>query len=108
MSRSQFQISYHCSFEQAKRTIENILLQKNYHPITSKSRENVWKNGSGLLTAMKFLKVEYGQNQVQLSAWVQVGLGSLGGKEIALDGVTGAIPKKQLMRLVERIQSALT
>ena len=46
--------------------------------------------------------------QIQLSAWVQVGIGSVGGGEMDLNGVVGAIPKKQLLKLIEKIKQAFS
>ena len=106
MARSTFTIPYQCSFEEAQKKVESILQGNGYHPQVNKTGENVWKNGVGMLTAMKFVKVEYGPGQIQLSAWVQVGIGSVGGGEMDLNGVVGAIPKKQLLKLIEKIKQA--
>lgn len=107
MARSTFEIKFSCGHEQAKQQIEAILRQKNFHLETLKTGETVWKCGVGLLTAMKFIKVEYGNQRISLSAWVQVGIGSTGGREMALDGFTAAIPKKQLMKTIEEIKCAI-
>ncbi len=106
MARSSFTIPYRCSFHEAQQKVESILQSKGYHTQVIKSGEHVWKCGNGILTAMKFVKVEYAPDKILLSAWVQIGLGSLGGGEMDLTGVTGALPKKQLMKLVEEIKQA--
>ncbi len=70
-----------------------------------KTGESVWKNGTGLMTAMKFIKVEYAQNNITISAWVQTGVGNVGGNEMDLTGFVAAIPKKQLLKVIEEIKS---
>lgn len=62
---------------------------------------------AGILTAMQFIKVEYSEYEVVIFAWVQVGVGSVNGKEIDLSGATGAIPKKKLKRRIEKIETAI-
>lgn len=106
MARSQFTINYQCSFDEAQRKVEYVLQRKGFHQETIKSGEHVWKKGIGFFTAMKFIKVDYAADKILLSAWVQVGLGSIGGGEMDLTGVTGAIPKKQLMKVIEEIKQA--
>ena len=61
-----------------------------------KTGEYAWKCGAGALMAMKFIKVEYAQHQMELSAWIQTGFGGFGGEELALTGFSGALPKRQL------------
>lgn len=106
MARSTFEIKCSCGYEQAKNQVESILRQRNFHLETLKTGETVWKCGIGLLTAMKFIKVDFGNQSITLSAWVQVGIGSTGGGEMALDGFTAAIPKKQLKKIIEEIKCA--
>ena len=43
-----------------------------------------------------------------MSAWVQVGIGSLGGGEMDLTGVVAIIPKKQLMTVLEEIKKSFS
>ena len=59
------------------------------------------------MSAMKFVKVEYAPNEVVLSAWIQVGIGNVGGGEMDLTGLAGALPKKQLMDVLEQIKHGL-
>lgn len=106
MARSSFSIDYDCNFSQAQQKVESILVQHNFQPKQLKTGESVWKNGVGMATAMKFIKVEYSPNTIQLSAWVQIGIGSLGGGEMDLNGVVAALPKKQLLSIIEEILHA--
>lgn len=106
MARTVIEIRSSCPFSEAQRRVEGILTAKGFHPTTLKTGENVWKNGTGLMTAMKFIKPEYAEGLVTLSAWIQAGIGSVGGKEMDLTGVVGAVPKKQLMKVLEELKAA--
>ena len=105
MSRTLVKIQFNCSFEEANKKVENILFLRGFQQTTLRTGETVWKNGSGLLTAMKFIKVEYAQNEIVLSAWTQVGVGKVGGEEMDLTGIVGALPKKQLIKVIEAIKN---
>jgi hypothetical protein len=83
--------------------VNSILVQNRFKRI-SYNGEEVWKKGTGLLTAMQYIKVEYGPGCIILSAWVQVGVGSVGGGEMDLKGVVAAVPKKSLMKVIEQIK----
>lgn len=106
MSRSIFKINYNKPFNEVQNTISNVLIQNNFNKIFRNSEE-IWKKGSGLLTAMQFIKVEFTENEVVLSAWIETGIGSFSGGEQDLSGVVGAIPKKSLMKVVENIKLSI-
>ena len=44
---------------------------------------------------------------MRISGWVQIGVGSVGGKERDLKGFVGAIPKKSVLNTIEKIKAAL-
>ena len=108
MARTNIVTSYSCSYDDAQRKISTILSQKGFKPTTLKTGEKVWKKGNGILTAMQFVKVDFSQNEFVMSAWVQVGIGSLGGGEMDLTGVVAIIPKKQLMTVLEEIKKSFS
>ena len=56
---------------------------------------------------MEFVILELDENSIILSAWVQAGLGSAEGSEMALDGVVLVVPKKSLMKVIEKIKFSL-
>ena len=70
--------------------------------------ETVWKMGTGLATAMHFIKTEYAGQTLRLYGWVQIGVGSAGGKERDLTGVVGAIPKKSVKKTMEKIRAVIS
>lgn len=107
MPRTILKVPFHCDFSEAERTINLILQDSNFHQTSLRTGENVWKKGTGLMTAMQFVKVEYGDDEAILSAWVQSGIGSFGGKEMDLTGFVAGIPKKSLIKTLEKIKAAL-
>lgn len=104
MARTTLKVTYSCTFDEAQSKVETLLSSKGFRNIILKTGENVWKNGTGMMTAMKFIKIEYSQNIIILSAWIQAGLGSVGGSEMDLTGIVGALPKRQLMKVLEEIK----
>ena len=94
MARTTIVTQSNCKFEQAENIINNILSKNGFKQTTINSGENVWKKGTGFLTAMQFIKIDFSSNEFTISAWVQAGLGSVGGNEMDLTGVVAAIPKK--------------
>lgn len=106
MARTTMKIAYHCSFDDAQSKVENTLYRAGFRKTTIKTGESVWKKGIGFATAMKFVKVDYSNSEIILSAWVQMGLGSVGGSEMDLTGFVGALPKRQLMNCLEKIKNS--
>lgn len=106
MARTIIKTAYSCTYDEAQRRISAILSEKGFKMTTLKTGEKVWKKGTGLMTAMQFVKVDFSQSEFVMSAWIQVGLGSVGGGEMDLTGVVGALPKKMLMGVLEEIKRA--
>lgn len=83
-------------------------MQKDFSRLLYNNIEEVWKKGTGLMTAIQYIKPEYEGNTLKISAWVQVGAGNLiGGKERDLSGITGAAPKKSLKNTIEQLKQLL-
>lgn len=106
MSRTTIQVKYDLTHQEASKRIESVLSARGFTPIDYNS-EHVWKKGVGLLTAMQYIKIEYSLGGAAISAWVQAGLGSIGGSEMDLTGFVAALPKKMLTAVLEEIQHAL-
>ena len=53
---------------------------------------------------MQYIKIEFEENLLIVSGWVQSGLGNKGGSEMALNGVVAAVPKKSVMKVIEEIK----
>lgn len=65
------------------------------------------EKGTGLLTAMQYIKIEFTDTTLIVSGWVQAGVGSAGGNEMALNGIVAAVPKKSVMKVIEQIKASL-
>lgn len=106
MARTNIKLRYSCDFDTAESKVTGILARNGFKQITIKSGENVWKKGTGIMTAMQYVKTEFSADEVILSAWVQAGLGSVGGSEMDLTGFVAALPKRQLLKVLEEIKQA--
>lgn len=106
MARTTIQIKHNRTYQDASKIIKNLLTSKGFKVI-SYHGENVWKQGVGLLTAMKYVKVEFGTNYVTLSGWVMAGIGNAVANEMDLSGIVAALPKRQLMNVLTELKNAL-
>lgn len=98
MSRSCFKFNY-ISFEKTKKIIENELRKSGFSN-KNENGENVWKCGNGILTAMKYIKIEFSGNQeVKIYGWIR----AIAASEQNLDGIVAAIPKKQVLKVIKKI-----
>lgn|SRR5699024_6691074 len=89
-----------------EQAVRGVLADDGYREIDY-NLERVWKMGTGLMTAMHYIKVEYEPDKVRVSGWVQIGVGSVGGKERDLTGVVGAVPKKSVRKTMEKIRAVV-
>ncbi len=105
MARSVFTLSYN-DFATTNNNINNFLIQNGFKKM-EKNNEEFWKKGTGMATAMQFIKIDYSENELTIYAWVQAGVGSVGGKEMELKGFVAAIPKKSLLKKIEKIKACV-
>lgn len=106
MSRTTINIKLQVPQEKADKLVRQILISEDYKEINY-NREVVWKKGAGLMTAMHYIKVEYEDDIALISGWVQVGVGSVGGKEHDLSGVFAAVPKKSVKKTMRKLEAAM-
>ena len=107
MARTILEFSIPSYSDAVDQTIRQILIGDHYREIDY-NREVVWKKGTGMMTGMHYIKVEYPNNQtVRLSGWIQIGIGPVGGREHDLNGMAGALPKKSTRKTMEKIQAAV-
>ena len=103
MSRTYVSYPLRINVSVADELARKVLIAHNYREIQY-GTEIVWKMGTGLATAMHYIKVEYKNgNELCLSGWVQIGLGSVGGKERDLTGTMGIIPKRSVSNTMKKI-----
>ncbi len=80
-----------------------LLKSKGYKNI-NENNENVWKCGIGFWTAIKYIKIEFAQNNsIVISGWIRPAFGS----EQNLEGIVGALPKKQVMNVIKQMQAII-
>lgn len=102
VNRTTIKVAY-SHIEETNSKVSKLLKEKGYKSI-SEHGENVWKCGIGFLTAMKYIKIEFENNTMLVSGWVRV----VGGNEQDLKGAfVCVIPKKQVMDVINEIQSCV-
>lgn len=80
---------------------EDFFAKEGFRPAVYKG-ESVWKKGTGFVTAPQYIKLQYGQGNIHIEAWIK----SFG--EHGLDGFYGAIPKSELNSRVHTLINLLT
>ena len=88
------------TFEGLQDRLFSLLQSKGYKNITE-NNENVWKCGVGFWTAIKYIKIEFAENNTLLiSGWIR----PMAGSEQDLNGIIGALPKKQVINVIRELQ----
>lgn len=105
MARSVFTFKYN-DFTNTNNNINNFLVQNGFKKVV-KNNEEFWKKGTGMVSAMQYLKFDFSESELTVYAWVQAGLGSFGGNEMDLTGFVAAVPKKSLMNKIEKLKNCL-
>ncbi len=102
MSRTTIKAACYNPHE-VNQSIEKILLSHNYK-LVDENGENVWKCGVGFLTAMKYIKIEFAENNtIMISGWIR----PMFGAEQDLNGFVAALPKKQVLNVIKEIQGVI-
>ena len=101
MSRSVYQFNV-ADTNTAYNNMCYILSQKGFKNVLEKN-ENVWKWGTGLMTAVKYIKIEIPADHVILvSAWIRPLLWD----EMPLDNsFVGVLPKEELKGVINVLQT---
>ena len=107
MPRTTMKVPFSASWETVNNTVIGILVGEGFKEKTING-EACWKKGTGMATAMQYVKVEYTENELVLSGWLQAGVGSLAGPEMNLTGFVGIIPKKALKKRLNKIVQAVS
>jgi hypothetical protein len=106
VARTCIKTPYRAEWETVNRVVEDVLKEEGFHKKRI-NEEDCWKKGTGMATAMQFMKIEYTETEAHIYGWIQVGLGDVGGKEQNLDGFVGMVPKKNLKRRMEKLARAI-
>lgn len=91
------------SIAHAESVIPQILTAEGYSQILENG-ETVWKCGNGAWVSMKYIKIEFADDTTaHITGWVK----STIGPEQNLDGVIGGLPKKQALKVIDRLRGAI-
>ena len=107
MGRTFRRVYPRCDIATAQQRINYILVSKGYHTTPYRTGEVVWKKGTGLMTAMHYIKVDYYATEIHLFGWVQAGLGDAGLGEMDLSGFVGCIPKQAVSKGLDQIMASV-
>ena len=101
MARTMFQFNV-ADVNEAYNNICYILSQTGFKNITERN-ENIWRWGTGLMTAAKYIKPEIaGEHLIIVSAWIRPMLCS----EMPLDdNFVGLIPKQELNGVINVLRN---
>jgi len=97
-SRFTALINFSGNFEAVSAQINGFLASKGYYS-QSYGAETVYRNGSGMMTAGKFIKFSKAPDGILVEAFI-IAYGSV---ELGLKGFTGIIPKKSLKKVVNEV-----
>ena len=107
MARTTVRLPFHQPQPLLDQQVREVLIGDDYREIDY-NREVVWKKGTGLMTAMHYIKIVYQENTLIISGWVQMGVGSVGGKEHALEGFVASIPKKSVLKTIDKLKAVVS
>lgn len=104
--RTEVFFAYSGSAQQAEEAATKVISGRGFK-VKSYHDETVWKKGTGLATAMEFVKLSHQSGHLVVQAWIQSGVGNIGLREQPLTGFVGGLPKKMLSGLLDKIEAAV-
>lgn len=99
MARSVYYVNYDCGQSEAENRASQILIQHGFHAAEQDGLP-VWTKGDVKTTGVKGIQIDYGEDRMKISGWIQ---GLIGG-EVQLEGFTSMIPKKAVKKTIEEIK----
>ena len=60
-----------------------------------------------IMSAMHYIKIEFKKNELVISGWVRIGIGDAAGKEQALSGILGMVPKKAVLKTIKELEAMI-
>ena len=102
MARTAGEINYK-RFSGMEDLVDRFLEIKGYKSITE-NNERVWKSGAGFLSAIKYIKIEFLENNtLQIHGWIRPMTGEE--QDLGGIGIVGALPRKQVMSVINSIKT---
>ena len=100
--RSAFELPYTCDKEKARDiTIE--FMQSHGFKAVTEGTETVWKKGSGLFSAMQYVRTDIMATKIVAQAWVRMAFFSAS----TLDGFIAGAPKRRLKKTINQLAETL-
>lgn len=97
MARSVFYINYK-NREMAENESSRILSENGFH-MAEQDGKIIWVKGDVKATGLKGIQIDYEENKMKISGWIQ---GLVGG-EVQLEGFSSLIAKKAVKKVIEEI-----
>ena len=107
MSRSTFTFRHELSAKRSEEVAIAFLEEKGLKQMITKAGERVWKKGTGILLNAQFLSLRYEDRKTTVMAWIQMGMGLIARSEADLYGVAAALPKRQISKIIQELNTAL-
>lgn len=103
-NRTEYTATFNCCKERVQMAIEIFMKEKEF-TLLKYGNEEVYKKGSGWWLARRFIKYTINDdNTVTIEGWVGLGVGNSVSPELKLKGFFGAMPKKELINLIEELK----
>ncbi len=94
--------------EKMEQVIKDFLAKKGFALTDYVNNEQVYRLGSGVWTARKYLAYHYQENKLILESWVSMSSGKGIGEEIPLDnGFFAKVPKNQLKKIIDEFATTI-
>lgn len=103
MNRTEITYRTKKSVNEVEKIIQNILSMSGYEYVNYNNSEKAWKKGKGILEASQYIKVLYGEHEVTIFGWIK----ALGLEEQDLNGVMGSLPKKKVLKVINKIKNSI-
>jgi len=97
-SRFKKLVPFSGEFEEMNKRINDFLVS-NHYCIENYGNEAVYRSGSRLLVGRKFIKISKESEGILVEAFVNL----FGNNESGIDGFVGAVAKKQLKGVVDKV-----
>ena len=104
MSRTNLEIHYTCTPEEARHKVEASMTIQGYQKTTYKNGEEAWTAGSGFFALPKFIKFDYAPGVLHVTAWV---CNALGGNELSIEKCPNFFAKRNLRNTLQKLMTLL-
>ncbi len=94
--------------EKMEQVIKDFLAKKGFALTDYVNNEQVYRLGSGVWTARKYLTYHFQENKLILESWISMSSGKGTGDEMPLDnGFFAKVPKSQLKKIIDELATTI-